>query len=189
MYQVLTTSELAQLLSCTIKTARERAKKEGFETVQKDVDGRELPAFKVPSDKLNELKIKVQKAQQKHSGHGKVYQEDNNYVSYTVQEPFQEPTEPSNNNYSNPFDKFLDYLRERDIRDKEKDGIVKEYIDRVINAEKQVKLLEDSENRSRNVYLEQIQELKYEIEKLKKENKQLKEQLDKKSGFLGMFRK
>ena len=53
MFQVLTTTELSTELSCSKKTARNRAIKEGFETVLKEVEGRDIEAFKIPIDRLN----------------------------------------------------------------------------------------------------------------------------------------
>jgi len=55
---------------------------------------------------------------------------------------------------------------------------LKEYIDRVIESEKQVKLLEDIEKRKENEYLRQISEYKTKFASLEKENTELKQQLE-----------
>lgn len=56
----------------------------------------------------------------------------------------------------------------------------------------QVKLLEDSENRTRMEYVQAVQKigtLEEKVRILEESNRNLKEQLEKKSGFLGLFKK
>ena len=177
MFQILTTTELANELICSKKTARNRAIKEGFETVLKEVDGRDIEAFKIPTDKLNELKSKVQKAKLKYSGSMENIEE----ISETVSEPYQNPT---NNNVNNEQSQSFIFQ----IMDKYREDIYTlndKFREEILTKDRQVLLLEDSEKRKENEYLRQIAEFKTEIEKLRAENEALK----KKSGFFGIFKK
>lgn len=176
MYQMYTTAELAAELSCTEKTARKRAKKEGFETILKEVNGRQIEAFNVPNDKINELKNKVQFAKQKYSGMGEYPQEDIEDVS----EPSQEYTEYTSvkDNGQNFVFHMMDKYREdiKDITDTfRKDMVEKDK--EIIAKERQVLLLEDSERRKENDYIRQIAELKSEKERNKLEIEALKKQI------------
>lgn len=81
MYEIYTTTELATHWDCTSKTARKRAVSEGFKTVPKKVDGKTLEAFKVPENRLEELKQEIHQMKQKYSGASGSYQNHSQNIS------------------------------------------------------------------------------------------------------------
>lgn len=156
-------SELAGLLGITPKTAYKVIEREQLITSKDIVNGREVTHIIISNEDILGLKQKYIKnnvgKDTVNVGHYEDILTDNEYtvsreniaVPIQILQEMQQYTITVNNQH-----------REE----------LREYIDRVINAEKQVKLLEDSETRKENEYLAKIKQLE-------SENIHLKEQLAK----------
>ena len=156
MYEIYTTAELSLEWGCTSKTARKRALSEGFKTVSKKVDGRTLEAFKVPENRLRELKEEIHQMKQKYSGGGSPVQEP----SENINEPHQEYTESTLAKES--MEDFMFRMMDRYKEDIK--TVSDEYANKIIDAEKRANLLEMSEKNNQADYLKQIADLKATIE-------------------------
>ena len=172
MSKKLKVAELAVILSITPKTAYKVIEREGLITSKDIVNGREITVINIDESSLLELQEKYKENNGNNIVNNGNY-EDILTAQYTID------SDKNIENKENLLDKFINYSIAVNKEHREE---LKTYIERVINAEKQVKLLEDSEHNKESEYLRQVAELKAENEKLK-------ELLNKRVGFLGLFKR
>lgn len=184
MSKKFTVSELSRLLGVSVNTTWKKINKRGLITTKEVVNNREITVVVLNDDQFNELISESTGTQG---------------VNNTVNNPYYEDTLPVNN-HNEPVDNMYSQptgaLQGADMvaviesvmnYSKEMNDQVKEYVERVINAEKQVKLLEDVESRKENQYLEltartrelegSIANIEDENNRLKLENEELREKL------------
>jgi hypothetical protein len=137
MSKKLTISELSRELGVSVNTIWKRISKRGLITGKEIVNNREITVITLSDEEYSDLIN-----EKKHS------QPINNTVNNTI---YEDSLSVNNTvNTSKPLSGQVDLVHvvesimnySRDMNNQ-----VKEYVDRVINAEKQVKLLEDIENR------------------------------------------
>lgn len=106
------------------------------------------------------MKDTVRKAKQKYSSQWDVLEGYTDTLTETVQEPNTSPFNKNNNaNFDDSFIKLMDKYRE-DIK-----TLTEQYTKEIMEKERQILLLEDSEKRKENEYIQQITELKSKLSK------------------------
>ncbi|MEI7475544.1 MAG: hypothetical protein WCK67_12285 [bacterium] len=169
----LTVSELSQALGVSVNTTWKKIKKKGLTTVKDTVNNREITFIELTEHEYDDLMSESSVNIPINNGGY-----DSNYEDF---ETIHEGVKVSSSPYEPQVDVISIVERVMDYS-KEMNNQVKEYINRVIDAEKQVKLLEDSENRKNDEYHRLIAENKELISKvalLEKENAEFKEKLEK----------
>jgi hypothetical protein len=173
MSKKLTVAELSQVLGVSVNTTWKKIKKRGLTTVKDMVNNREITFVLLEDGEYEEL---VSESSVHHPVNSLGY--DSNYEDIdTIHEGVKMPS----SSFDSHVDVFSIVERVMDYS-KEMNNQVKEYINRVIDAEMQVKLLEDSENRKNNEYHRisaENKELRLKFEILEKENLELKEKIKK----------
>lgn len=156
MTKKLTVSELAATLGVSVNTTWKKIKKRGLTTLKDTVNNREITFVSLTDMELNELLSEKENVNQVNNGD----YNPNYEVSETIHEGVN--TSKVQTDLVSLVEKVMDYSRDMN-------GQIKEYIDRVIDAEKQVKLLEDSENRKDAEFhrlISENKELKLKVEEL-----------------------
>lgn len=171
MPQKLTVSELSQMLGVSVNTVWKKIKRRGLTTVKERVNNREITLIMLSDNELSALKQESFSSSPINNGDDNPNYED----SVTIHEGVKMSNPPQDMIFL--VESIMNYSRDMNNQ-------VKEYVDRVINAEKQVKLLENLENRKTADFVEQqalIKQLQEElseasgkIELLQKENEELK---------------
>lgn len=142
--------DLAELLGITQKTVYRMIDRSELMTCQELVNNRPVTFIELTNASLEELKKKYSKIDSQNSVNVRHY-DDNVTEINTV----------NNSQMVDIVDKMQTFILT--VNDRH-NGQVKEYVDRLISAEKQVLLLEDLEKRKETGYLQQIAELKADKE-------------------------
>ena len=198
MFEAYTATELADKLECSEVTARKRARKKGFESISKIVKGKEVEAFKITYEHLQEL---IQEVKQNKQIYTKEQQILNEKLENII-EVLPNESETFHNKFSQDIQAesikiFVDKLSE-----------LEEKAFQYAEQAGQTKYLEDKSsqlNKDVQHWQEQYFKLKYENESLTKVNNEQSEKIgkleseltalksqqqqQKKSGFMGLFRK
>jgi len=161
MGKKLTISELSNELGVSVNTTWKKIKKKGLTTVKDTVNNREITFVLLDDEEYSALISETRSNNQVNNGGY-----NHNYEDFeTIHEGVNSPQIQAD--LVSLVEKVMDYSREMN-------GQVKEYIDRVIESEKQVKLLEDSESRKNEEYhkiMAENRELRLRIEELEKKVK------------------
>lgn len=161
-------ADLAGLLGVAPKTIYKYIERGELVTVQCIEKGRKVTKVKISDDELLSFKQTYFSLPEENVSNQQVI--DGNYEEILTS--YEVVNEGKKDKTIEIIDKITSFTLQ--VTNQHNDQL-REYIDRVIESEKQVKLLEDIEKRKETGYLEQISELKSEIAALKKENAELKE--------------
>lgn len=183
MLKTYTIKELEQIWDCSYPVADKKVKQKNFNSTELIIGGRKVRAFEVPENKLYEIKQEIQ--DNKKAMLGK--EVDNKYLS-NDNEIINQSSEVVNE-YSKPSEDIsfvVDLMREfkdslininqsnneqllsiNQANNERMLNINQTYNQNLLERDKKLLLLEDSESRTKREYLE-----------LKAENKQLKEKLE-----------
>lgn len=173
MSKKLTVAELSQVLGVSVNTTWKKIKKKGLTTVKDTVNNRDITFVLLTDGEYDEL---ISDSSVHNPINGVGY--ESNYEDFeTIHEGVKVPSSSfdSHVDVNSIIERVMDYSKEMNNQ-------VKEYINRVIDAEMQVKLLEDSENRKDSEYhriTAENKELRLKIEIAEKENLELKEKIQK----------
>lgn len=180
MTKKLTVSELSSLLGVSVNTTWKKIHRKGLLTDKEVVNNREITVVLLTDDEYNDLISErnisdpfINQVNNPNYEDNVIFNEGVNDVNPSVS------SVNSGVNINDLMDRVINYSLEVNNQ-------MKEYVDRVINAEKQVKLLEDLERRKDDDFSRmqaEIKELKALNEQLVIDNNTLKEQLEKKKGF------
>lgn len=180
MDQKFTVNELAEELGLSHTAIRKRIKRGDLRNVEERIAGRLTTIIFLSVAELSALKKEV----------GNIKQVSSTFTEHQEDVPtFNKSHEPQSYsiNQQELIFKVLDHSEKFNER-------LESYFNRLVNAESQIKLLENSEQRTKMEYNElnaEIKRLRNVNESLTKENEKLKEkvlQLENKS-FLGFFTK
>jgi len=167
MANKFTVSELSRLLGVSVNTTWKKINKRGLITDKQLVNNREITVVTVDDEQLKELLAETSSVHQVNNPINNTNYED----SLSTHEVHEGVKVASNQpDMVQVIESIMNYSREMNNQ-------VKEYVDRVINAEKQVKLLEDLENRKNADYLEisaKCRELESRLRDLEAQNAELK---------------
>ena len=161
MSRKLTVSELSQTLGVSVNTTWKKIKKRGLTTVKDTVNNREITFVILNDDEYDDLVFEPRST-------GGINKGDHN-PNYEDFETIHEGVKVSQtgSDIVNLFEKVMDYSKDMNDR-------IKEYVERVIEAEKQVRLLEDSEHRKDEEYhrlIAENRELKLKVAELEEKIK------------------
>lgn len=151
-------SELSQELGVSVNTVWKKIKKRGLSTTKDTVNNRVITFILLTDDEYQELISERDQINQVMKG-----DYNPNYEDFETIHEGVKVVQPQHD-YVALVERIMDYSKEMNNQ-------VKDYIERVIEAEKQVKLLEDSENRKEQEYYRLIaenKELKTKVEELEK---------------------
>ncbi|MDD3150167.1 MAG: hypothetical protein PHV68_04970 [Candidatus Gastranaerophilales bacterium] len=171
-YQI---NELVEILGITRTAINRKISKYSFNTVHEYINGRKLKLIVLSSEELEALKHEVGVIKQK------------NTVSSNIHDTFLNKT-PNIDTYDElpksvvNSEKLIEQVINLSETVQKQSNTVQQYVDRIINAEKQVYLLENLENKNQNEYLRieaQNKQLRAKNEDLIKENAKLKEEIEK----------
>lgn len=158
MTRKYTVSELSQELGVSVNTVWKKIKKRGLSTTKDTVNNRVITFVLLADDEYQDLISERDQINQVMKG-----DYNPNYEDFETIHEGVKVAQPQHD-YVALVERIMDYSKEMNNQ-------VKDYIERVIEAEKQVKLLEDSENRKEQEYYRLIaenKELKTRVEELEK---------------------
>jgi len=147
-------ADIASILGITPKTIYKLIENEELKTIQDTIRGRKITLVLCTDSELETLKNKYLEIK------GKNTVNESNYEDILT--GYEVVNESKNIQTPDLIDKFMNFSI---TVNEQHNNQLKEYIERVIESEKQVRLLEDSERNKENGYLRQIAELKAELEK------------------------
>jgi len=147
MAKKYTVSELSSKLGVSVNTTWKKIKKGGLTTVKESVNNREITFVLLDDDQFSDL---INDGTISNPINNRDY--EHNYEDFeTIHEGVNLSQTPSE--LIMLVDKVMDYSREMNNH-------IKEYVERVVESDKKVKLLEDSENRKNDEYHRLIAENK-----------------------------
>jgi len=137
MSKKLTISELSRELGVSVNTIWKKISKKGLITSKEIVNNREITVITLSDEEYSDLINGKKHSQHINNGVNNTIYEDSLSVNNTVE---NQKALSGQVDLVHVVESIMNYSRDMNNQ-------VKEYVDRVINAEKQVKLLEDIENR------------------------------------------
>lgn len=176
MTKRLTVSELSNILGVSVNTTWKKIKKKGLTTLKESVNNRVITVIEVTQDELDTLMDEQNVNNPANKGVMNQNYEEND----TIYTPYE--AQPQNLNNSEAYSLMQMVMN----YSKEMNDISQAHMDRIIEAETKVRLLEDSENKSMSHFHEisaenkQLKERNKELETKVQELEQRLEKLDKK---------
>lgn len=156
-----TVAEFSKILNTSVNTAWKKIKKNGLITIKKPVNNREITFVLLNDDQYNNLISENETTNNINNNLNNPNYED--YV--TLHEQVNIPQNQID--LVSVIENVMSYSRDMNNQ-------IKDYVDRVINAEKQVKLLEDIEKRKDDEFIKsqaKIKELELKVKELEEKLK------------------
>ena len=171
--------ELANILGISEQAIRSKVKRNILPSVEENIDNRVVTLIPLDNDQLNNLISRTNRNKN-------IYPLNNTIVSQQEQNiVVSEKNNIEPEKQSIDFNSVLEYMKQKDQQLEKVYSILLEKEHNIGAKEKQIFLLEDSESRTKREFAE----LSAKVKQLEKENQELKNQINKKSGFLGLFKK
>lgn len=169
-YQI---NELVDILGITRTAVNRKVSKYSFNTVHEYVNGRKMKLVLISDEELQALQHEVGMSRQKNTVLG------GGHDTHLNNSPPGE-TLPKQRASGGSSDKLVEQIVSLSETVQKQSDTVQQFVDRMVNAEKRVYLLENLENRHQEAYVQaeaQIKELTARNAQLREENEQLKAEI------------